>query len=148
MTALGSLVRVHSWALNEKRQKLAGLEELADRMHQDLEQLEADLNSEQRAAAGSMEGTIAFPAFVAAALERHKKLRESIADLGLAIDAARAEVREAFQEVKKFELAQDNPERREREKVARRAQRELDELGANIHQRKKASGGELGGNRP
>ncbi len=144
MTAVGSLVRVHSWALNEKRQKLAGLEELADKMHQDLEQLEAELNNEQRAAAGSMEGTIAFPAFVAAALARRKKLRESIADLGLAIDAARAEVREAFQEVKKYELAQDNYERREREKVARRDQRELDELGANIHQRKKAPGGDGG----
>ncbi len=144
MTALGSLVRVHSWALNEKRQKLAGLEELADKMHQDLEQLAADLNSEQRAAAGSMEGTIAFPAFVAAALERRKKLRQSIADLGLAIDAARGEVRDAFQEVKKYELARDNHERREREKIARREQRELDELGANMHQRKKASGGDGG----
>ena len=144
MTAMGSLVRVHSWALNEKRQNLAGLEELADKMHQDLEHLEAELNDEQRAADGSMEGTIAFPAFVAAALERRKKLRESIADLGLAIDAARAEVREAFQEVKKYELAQEIHERREREKVARREQRELDELGANMHQRKKASGGDGG----
>ena len=144
MTAMGSLVRVHSWALNEKRQKLAGLQELADKMHQDLEHLEAELNDEQRAAAGSMEGTIAFPAFVAAALERRKKLRESIAGLGLAIDAARAEVREAFQEVKKYELAQEIHERREREKVARREQRELDELGANMHQRKKASGGDGG----
>ncbi len=142
MTAMGSLVRVHSWALNEKRQKLAGLEELADQMHQGLERLEAELNDEQRAAAGSMEGTIAFPAFVAAALERRKKLRQSIADLGLAIDAARAEVREAFQEVKKYELAQENHERRERDKVARREQRELDELGANMHQRKKAPGGD------
>ncbi len=144
MTALGSLVRVHSWALNEKRQKLAGLEELAGKMHEDLEQLEAELNHEQRAAAGSIEGTIAFPSFVAAALERRRKLLESIANLGLAIDAARAEVREAFQEVKKYELAQDNHERRERDKVARRERRELDELGANIHRRKKASGGDGG----
>ena len=144
MTAMGSLVRVHSWALNEKRQKLAGLEELADKMHRDLAHLEAELTSEQSAAAGSMEGTIAFPAFVAAALERRKKLHESIAKLGLAIDAARAEVREAFQEVKKYQLAEDNYERREREKIARREQRDLDELGANIHQRKKASGGDGG----
>ncbi len=144
MTALGSLVRVHSWALNEKRQKLAGLEDLAGKMHEDLEQLEAELNNEQRAAGGSIEGTIAFPAFVAAALERRRKLRESIANLGLAIDAARAEVREAFQEVKKYELAQDNHERRERDKVARRERRELDELGANMHRRKKASGGDGG----
>ncbi len=142
MTALGSLVRVHSWALNEKRQKLAGLEELAGKIHEDLEQLETELNNEQRAAAGSMEGTIAFPAFVAATLERRKKLHESIAKLGLAVDAARAEVREAFQEVKKYELAQDIHERREREKIARREQRDLDELGASMHRRKKASGGD------
>ena len=144
MTALGSLVRVHSWTLDEKRQKLVGLEELAGKMDEDLERLEAELNSEQRAAAGSIEGTIAFPAFVAAALERRKKLRESIASLGLAIAAARAEVREAFQEVKKYQLARDNYERREREKVARREQRELDELGANMHRRKKAAGGDGG----
>ena len=144
MTALGSLVRVHSWTLDEKRQKLVGLEELADKMRVDLKRLEAEVNSEQRAATGSIEGTIAFPAFVAAALERRKKLGESIAKLELAIDAARAEVHEAFQEVKKYELARDNHERRERAKAARREQRELDELGPNMHQRKKASGGDGG----
>jgi flagellar FliJ protein len=140
MTALGSLVRVHTWALNEKRQKLAGLEELADKMRDDLERLEADLKNEQRAAAGSIEATVAFPAFVAAALERRKKLRETMASLELAMDAARAEVREEFQEVKKYELARDNHERREREQFDKREQRELDELGMNIHRRKKMSG--------
>ncbi len=92
----------------------------------------------------SSTNSIGSPNINFTALERRKKLRESIADLGLAIDAARAEVREAFQEVKKYELARDNYERREREKVARREQRELDELGANMHRRKKASGGEGG----
>ena len=139
MTALGSLVRVHSWALNEKRQTLAGLEELSDKLRQDLENLEAELQHEQSAAAGSVEGTIAFPAFVAAALERRKKLRVSIANLDLAIEAAREEVREAFQEVKKYELARDNHDKRERERIAKREQNALDELGVNLHRRKKAS---------
>jgi flagellar export protein FliJ len=140
MSALGSLVRVHNWALNEKRQTLAGLEELADKMRADLEDLEADLQSERCAAAGSIEGTIAFPAFVAAALERRKKLRASIANIELAIESARAEVREAFEEVKKFELARDNDARRKREEVAKREQRELDELGVDMHRRKRMSG--------
>ncbi len=139
MTALGSLVRVHTWALNEKRQTLAGLEELANKMRADLEDLEADIKNEQRATAGSIEGTIAFPAFVAAALERRKKLRESIANIGLAIESAREEVREEFQEVKKYELARDNVARRKREEVAKREQRELDELGVDMHRRKRMS---------
>ena len=139
MSALGSLVRVHTWALNEKRQTLAGLEELADKLHGDLEALEAELQREQSAATGSIEGTIAFPAFVAAALERRKRLRVSIANLDLGIEAAREEVREAYQEVKKYELARDNDERREQEKLALTERKDLDELGATLHQRKKLS---------
>jgi flagellar export protein FliJ len=144
MTALGSLVRVHTWALNEKRQTLVGLEELSDKLHQDLENLEAELRHEQSAAAGSVEGTIAFPAYVAAALERRKKLRVSIANLDLGIEAAREEVREAFREVKKYEIAHDNHEKRERERIAKREQNELDELGVNLHRRKKVSQRETG----
>jgi flagellar export protein FliJ len=144
MTALGSLVRVHTWELNEKRQKLVELQELSDKIRQDVENLEAQLQHEQSAAAGSIEGTIAFPAFVAAALERRKKLRVSIANLDLAIEAAREEVREVFQEVKKYELARDNHEKRERERIAKREQNELDELGVNLHRRKKMSQQEHG----
>jgi flagellar export protein FliJ len=144
MTALGSLVRVHTWALNEKRQKLVGLEELSDKMRQDIENIESELQNEQLAAADSIEGTIAFPAFAAAALERRKKLRISIANLDMAIEAAREEVREVFQEVKKYELARDNHEKRERERIARREQNELDELGVNLHRRKKMAQQEIG----
>ena len=143
MTALGSLVRVHTWALNEKRQTLSGLEELAEKIRNDLEGLEADLGRERSAATGSIEGTIAFPAFVAAALERRKRLRVSIANLDRAIEAAREEVREVYREVKKYELARDNHERRERDRVALRERKTLDELGATLHRRKKMNQGDI-----
>ncbi len=61
----------------------------------------------------------------------------SIANLDLATEAARQEVREAYQEVKKYELARDNHERRERDRLAVRERKALDELGATLHQRKK-----------
>ncbi len=144
MSALGSLVRVHTWALNEKRQTLAGLEKLAEKLHDDLECLEAELREERSAATGSIEGTIAFPAFAAVALERRKRLRLSIANLDLAIEAAREEVREAYREVKKYELACDNHERRERDRLALRERNTLDELGMTLHRRNKMTqaGGE------
>ena len=59
MTALASLVRVHTWALNEKRQTLADLEELAEKLRKDLEDLEAELQQEQSAATESVEATSA-----------------------------------------------------------------------------------------
>jgi flagellar export protein FliJ len=145
MSALGSLVRVHTWALNEKRQKLSELEALGQKLRNDLEVLEAELQQERSAATGSAEGTLAFPPFVAVALERRKKLRVSIANLDLGIEAAREEVREAYLEVKKYELARDNYERRERDKRALRERKELDELGATLHQRKKMNQGESEG---
>lgn len=145
MTALGSLVRVHTWALDEKRRTLGGLEELGEKLRNDLENLEAELRREQAAATGSIEGTIAFPAFVAAALERRKRLRVSIANLDLAIEAAREEAREAYQEVKKYELARDNHERRERDRLALRERNALDELGATLHRRKKMDRGDSEG---
>ena len=145
MTALGSLVRVHTWTLDEKRQTLGGLEELGEKLRNDLENLEAELRQEQAAATGSIEGTIAFPAFVAAALERRKRLRVSIANLDLAIEAAREEAREAYQEVKKYELARDNHERRERDRLALRERNALDELGATLHRRKKMDRGDSEG---
>ncbi len=142
MSALGSLVRVHTWALNEKRQTLAGLEGLGQKLRKDLEGLEVELQQEQSAATDSIEGTIAFPAFIAAALERRKRLRVSIANLDLGIEAAREEVREAYQEVKKYELARDNYERREQDKLELSERKALDELGATLHQRKKMDQGE------
>ncbi len=144
MSALGSLVRVHTWALNEKRQTLAGLEGLGDKLRQDLEGLEEELQQEQSAATGSAEGTLAFPAFLAAALERRKKLRLSIENINLAIEASREEVREAFREVKKYELARDNEARRERDRLALRERKVDDELGATLHRRKKMSQGDGG----
>ena len=140
MSALGSLVRVHSWALDEKRQTLTGLEKLSEKLHKDLDGLEAELQQEKSAASGSIEGTIAFPAFVAVVLERRKKLRVSIATLDLAIEAARDEVQEAYQDVKKYELARDNGERRERDRLALRERKTLDELGATLHRRRKMDG--------
>jgi flagellar protein FliJ len=136
MSALNSLVRVHSWALDEKQQKLAELEGIADKLRADLLTLEQELVQEQSAASGSVEGSIAFPAFVAAALERRKRLRESIANIGLACDAAREEVNQAFQEMKKFQLARDNQIAEEQEEAARHEQTALDEMGVDLHRRK------------
>ena len=135
MSALNSLVRVHSWALDEKRQKLAELDRLADKLRDDLVALEQEMSREQTAASGSIEGSIAFPAFVAAALERRKRLRQSIGNIELACEAAREEVNQAFQEMKKFELARDNQTAQDQEESARREQTAMDEMGVDMHRR-------------
>lgn len=139
MTAFKSLTRVHTWILTEKRQRLAGIEELVAKMRDDLRRLEEDLNSENRAAGASSEGTVAFPAFVAAALERRRRLRQTIAELEEAVEAARAEVHAAFEEMKKYEHARDLEAQQARDERARREQVELDELGTALYRRGKTA---------
>jgi len=135
MAALESLVRVHKWVLNEKRQKLAALEELIARMRADVERLEADLEQEREAATENAAGTVAFPAFVAAAMERRKRQRRTIAELESAAEAARDEVHAAFQDLKAYEMARDKHEREEAERLNRQERSTLDELGLDMYRR-------------
>lgn len=138
MTAFKNLTRVHTWVLNEKQQKLAGIEELVDKMKGDLKRLEQELDSENRAASESIEGTIAFPAFIAASLERRRRLRQTIGELEESVEAARDEVRAAFEEVKKYERASEIEEQQKNEERARREQAEMDEQGTVKFRRDRA----------
>jgi len=139
VSSLENLVRLHRWALDEKRQKLTELEQLLRTMNQDLERLERHLDKESEAAATSLEGTLAYPSFVAAMMERRKNLRNSINEISHSADLAREEVNVAFQEFKKYELAKANDDGREAKKRARREQLQLDEQAMQAHIRK-ASG--------
>ena len=138
MGALKSLVRVHTWALNEKRRKLAGMVQLRERLNDDLRRLQEEQEREQKAATSSFEGTIAYPTFIAAALERRKRLRDSVANLEKAIEAAREAVNAESQEVRRYEIAQDNFARRQQYEQARREQIALDDLGGQLHRRSHA----------
>jgi flagellar export protein FliJ len=140
MTALDSMVRVHSWALEEKQRKLADLRALLQKLTDDLANLDEELDAEREAAGKSDEAGAAFPAFVAAALDRRKKLCETIANLEKESEAARDEVTEAFGELKKYELAKKNQESQESARRKRGERIHLDELGVSIYRRNRASG--------
>ena len=55
MSGLENLVRVHQWILDEKRQRLAGLQQLLDRMTGDLEIMEETLEKEREAAGKTLD---------------------------------------------------------------------------------------------
>ena len=140
MTALDSMVRVHSWVLDEKQRKLADLQALLQKLTNDIANLDDELETERTAAGKSDEAGAAYPAFVAAALDRRKKLCETMANLEQESEAAREEVREAFGELKKYELARKNQESQESAKRKRGERIHLDELGVSIYRRNRASG--------
>ena len=140
MTALESMIRVHGWILEEKRRGLAEIQVFADKLKNDLAALDRNVEAEREVANQSETAGLAYPAFVAAALDRRKRLSETILRLEAQIDSARDEVVEAFQQLKAYETAQENHERREaagRDRAERIAQ---DELGVSLYRRNNGSG--------
>ena len=140
MSGLENLVRVHQWVLDERRQRLSGLEQLLGRMEDDLEILEEKLAAEREAAGRSLDGALAFQTIIPAALERRDKLRHSIANLRAEIEAARDEVGEAVQDLKKYQTAQGIQERQETEKRRRRDTLTLEQSGVGLYRRPRAAG--------
>jgi flagellar export protein FliJ len=139
MTPFNSLIRITRWNLDEKRQKLAELERLADRLRGDLQRLDEGIAAEQQLAEQDEMARRAYPAFLEAELDRRQRLEKSIADVEQEMEAAREEVNEAFRELKKYELAEDNERQRVRKRRARIEQQQTDELGAQLHRRQNAA---------
>ncbi|MGH6948177.1 MAG: flagellar FliJ family protein [Kiloniellales bacterium] len=137
MTVLSTLIRVHRWALEEKQRKLADLEALIERLRGDLMRLEEEIVAEQATAPQSFVATTAYPAFLAAALERKRRLTLSIANIAASLEAARDELAEAFREVKSYELAAKNQDQRRKTRRSKREQVALDEIGLEGHRRKR-----------
>jgi len=140
MSNLESLARVHQWILDEKRQRLAGLTQLLERMAGDLEVLEEQLAAEREAASRTLDGALAFQTIIPAVEDRRDKLRHSIDNLEQELEIARDEVGEAFQELRKYVSAQEIQERQERERRRRREQLPLDDMGASLYRRNRAGG--------
>lgn len=140
MTAIDQLVRLHRWNLDEKRQKLADLERLRERLMGNIESIGSELQREKEAAARSEVTSITLPAYIRSSLERQKKIEESIEEVDRSIVAARDEITVAFQEFKKYETAHGNHQRREAQKRSKREQQMADETSLEIHRRQAASG--------
>ncbi len=139
MSALSSMVRVHRWILDEKRQKLGDLERLADKMRDDVRRLDEDIAREREIARASHEASTTYSAFVVAATTRRRKIENSLANLEREVGLARDEVSEAFQELKQFETARNNAAERERSERNRREQLALDEMGVGLYRRSRSA---------
>jgi flagellar export protein FliJ len=129
MKGLPTLIRVRQWELEEKRRKLADLEGLAAQLDEAIARLDDEVKMEQGVAQSSQEVTFAYAPYAQAAIERRRTLLASLEDVRQQILAAHEEVTIAYQELKKYEVAQDNRRRRTRAEANRREQIVLDEIG-------------------
>ena len=136
MNSLKQLIRLHRWNLDEKRRKLNEFESLRDRMLGDIAEMEQLAERETEIAAQNQEGAMAFPQFISVLLERRRKLTNSLGEVEVAIEEARERLAEAFQEVKRYEIAAENAAKREADKRRLKETTLENELGLESFRRK------------
>lgn len=127
-SGLHTLIRLHKWRLDEKRRALAELQTLADKLADDAGRLEAEIAAEQEIARASPEAGFGYGNFAKLSIERRKRLAQSIAQVESQIAEATEEMAEAFQELKRYELAQEGRDKRDQAKRKQREDAALDEV--------------------
>ena len=127
---LHNLIRLHEWQVDEKRRKLGELLRFLGELEDQAGRLEQELKDEQRAATASPEEAgFLYGNYARAVIERRQRIAETMARSEEEVTGAREELRDAHAELRKFEITQENRDKREAEESARREQAILDELG-------------------
>ncbi|MBK4717349.1 flagellar FliJ family protein [Azospirillum sp. YIM DDC1] len=127
MSSLKTIIRLQKWKLDEKRRALAELQSLADRLQAEIERLKEEIAAERDTARGNVEYAFTYSNYIQAAMERGKRLTQSMGQVEAQIAVATDEMAEAFQELKRYELAEEERLKREKEKLKRKEANMLDE---------------------
>jgi flagellar export protein FliJ len=140
MQLLEKLIRYHKFLLDEKRRVLKALQDEEARIETALHDLQKELVTEQAAARAAPEALYAYGSFARAAIDRRAALHDELVAAAAKVEAAREELAQAFEELKKYEITKDNRDRAEREELDRREQIELDEIASVGHRRRRLEG--------
>jgi len=126
---LQNLIRINEWEVDEKRRKLGELLRLMANLEAQAVALEEELAREQQQAGNApVEAGLLYGAYAEAVIERRERIKESIDKMEAAIVEAREELRLAYLELKKYEVAQENRNRKLAKEAARRETMEYDEI--------------------
>ena len=136
---LETLIRLHRWQVDERRRQVAELEALAEKLRQELVKLAEERAREQVAAGANLLTRHVYPGYIRRALQRQKTLEQSLAEAEQQTAQARDVLAEAFQELKRYEIAQANRERLRLNAAARRERLETDAIALENY-RRRASG--------
>ena len=141
MADLRPLIRYHKWRLDEKQRALAELRNHEDQIVAEGERLEEAIKAEQHTAAGNFEVSFGYGNFARAAIGRRERIAQALAGVRARIATAADELAEAFREVKTYELAQEERDKREAEERRHKENIVLDETAQIGHRRRQERDG-------
>jgi chromosome segregation ATPase len=137
MSGLDQMLRLQKFTLDEKRRQAADLDALIERLRGDVRRLDEDVAREIETARGNLELERALPDYRKVMAERRERILKSISDLSAELEKLRDQIMESFSELKKTEQTIANRQQRQRNAQRRRDQIRADEVGLELHRRKK-----------
>jgi flagellar export protein FliJ len=139
MKSRQALIRLHKWQVDDIRRRLGELEVMRREFEDKRSELEATLADERRIGETSPIGAYAYPSFAKAMTDRRQKLEESIKNIEGEIESTKAALGDAYRELKKVEVLEENSKKKQRAEKARREQAEVDEVAIKAYQRREAT---------
>ena len=136
MSGLDQLMRLQRWTLDEKRRQATDLELLIERLIQDINKLDEQVEHEIEASRANIELQRALPGYRQAMKSRRERMDKSLVDLRGELEKLREQITEAFAELKKTEQTVKNRQQRQRLAERRKDQAISDEVGLQLHRRK------------
>jgi flagellar FliJ protein len=136
MKRRGSLLRLKRFRVDELKRRIATLDEMKSDLDKKLTDLEDSVVRERQRASDSDIGRLAFPSFQQSIEVRRKNIRTTMSDLERERAAQQDDLAAAFQDLKSFELAEEERLRRASEAEARAQQSRMDEIAMVRHLRK------------
>ena len=136
MKSRESLIRLHRFKVDEIRRRLKALDDMRADLAKKMSDLEIMMQEEQRRAAHSDLGRLAYPSFARSVVLRRENIQRSIDEVEREANQVTEQLQAAYRELKKYEIAAENIQERERVEVARQVQAELDDIAMSRHVRK------------
>jgi flagellar export protein FliJ len=140
MKSREALIRLQKWHVDGIRRKLSELEGMRAEFESRRAELEATVADERRFGESSPIGSFAYPTFARAMNERSARLEESIRGIEREIQSTKDALTDAYSELKKAELLEEQRVERERVAGERREQDELDEIALKGFRRRQLEG--------
>lgn len=128
MKSLKNLIRMQKNVLDDKRREVVRFQEQADRLRASLQALEDEILAEQAFAKEHFEASFAYANFHKAAMTRKRWLMGAIRGADQLVEEATEAMRDAFQELKRYEIAEEERIAKEKAEIKRKESIALDEV--------------------
>mgnify|MGYP001807176419 CR=1 FL=1 len=140
MQQLGTLIRLNKLTVDERRRAVADARNVLEQLQEERAKLDRELAAEKAVAGASLMGAMTLAGYLKQARLRRDAIDRSIVQALEEVAEAEEALAIAFQELKRYELAQEERDRQRKQELARRETQKFDEIGSMRFHRQQAEG--------